>query len=196
MKQIQMVDGPTYQGYVVIVDDEDYERMSQWRWNVQPGKQTMYARRSEGSKRFLMHREIMDAPDDMQVDHINGNGLDNRRENLRLVTPHANNFNRRVLHGSTPYAGICFLDSKKNPRYAKNDHKPYKAHITVKGHRINLGFFATLDEAVAIRDRAALHYFGELALLVHPDRLEEYRATPYQPRQHRQNKPRRPRGAA
>lgn len=85
------------QGKVSLVGDSDFEWFNQWKWTAMKRGNTWYAVRGGflGPK-ILMHREIMNAPKDMQVDHINGDGLDNRRENLRVCTNAENGRNRKI----------------------------------------------------------------------------------------------------
>lgn len=77
-----------------IVDDDDYEYLIKYNWTAITSRKTLYAIRSLDGKR--MHRIIMKSPDNLQVDHINGNGLDNRKCNLRNCTPSINQRNRGV----------------------------------------------------------------------------------------------------
>ena len=76
------------QGQVAIVDDEDYKRISQWKWSYRrnPRSHYGYAYRGMNGHHISMHRLIMNAPDDLEVDHIDRNGLNNCRFNLRLAT--------------------------------------------------------------------------------------------------------------
>lgn len=91
---------PLTQGKVALVDDADYEWLNQWRWCALKPNRTWYAlrrrRKSDGPGpgAIWMHREILGTSDDMWGHHINGNGLDNRRANLRSITPSLNARNR------------------------------------------------------------------------------------------------------
>ena len=100
MKQI-----PLTQGRSAIVDDADYEALTAHSWCLSNCSGICYAVRGykAGGKHHtvLMHREIMDAPEGMLVDHINGGGLDNRRCNLRLATDSQNHFNQRKQKKAT-----------------------------------------------------------------------------------------------
>jgi len=93
---------PLSQNARAIVDPEDVELLEEYRWQLMAKNQLRYARRNEGKKTIYMHREIMNAPEGMQIDHINGNGLDNRKVNLRLCNNSQNQQNARkkrvVLH--------------------------------------------------------------------------------------------------
>jgi len=89
MKEIELT-----QGYVTQVDDEDYAVLSQFSWSVSCRWNTCYARGSHGK---LMHRMIMQASDNMEVDHRDGDGLNNQRHNLKVCTHAENVRNRREL---------------------------------------------------------------------------------------------------
>lgn len=106
-------------GKVALVDAEDYERVSSLRWHAKKKGKTWYAMRSvpKGSryengepkyKACYMHRLIMGAPEGIEVDHENGDGLDNRRSNLRLATKSQNQQNQPLLHGANTsgYRGV------------------------------------------------------------------------------------------
>ncbi len=103
-------------GKYAIVEPEDYQRLSQFRWYPQKVRNKVYACRFDkwvkGRKRksYLMHREIIQIPDQMVCDHINGDGLDNRKENLRPATRAQNSWNRgksRVISCSR-YKGLAW----------------------------------------------------------------------------------------
>lgn len=133
------------QGYEAVVDDDDYELLKLIPWHYKAGhKYTSYAchRGPRGSKGYYMHRLVMREAlrnnPDMLIDHINGNGLDNRKENLRLATPAQNNLNRRKQsNNTTGHTGVC---------YCKRTQK-YKVHFRGQGR----GYFKNLNDAVAWR---------------------------------------------
>ena len=101
-----------------------------------------------------MHRLIMDAPADLQVDHINGNPLDNRRCNMRLCTNQENHYNRQPIEGSTSrFKGVS------------RTGKRWLARIHFGGREIYLGCFGTEEEAAKAFDTAASYYQGEFAYL-------------------------------
>lgn len=114
MKEIKLT-----QDKRAIVDDCLYKYLSQWKWFVAKGKNTYYAARTdyEGGivKRVLMHRVIINAKEGNFVDHINGNGLDNRRCNLRLVTNRQNMQNLHIKKTSR-YPGVTWDKNKKKWR--------------------------------------------------------------------------------
>lgn len=150
------------QGKFAIVDAADYEWLSQYKWHlVAPGK--LYAGRKEGGKTIYMHREIMQPPPGMMVDHIDGNGLHNRRANMRNCT---NQQNMRNIHkrrsGASIYKGV-YYDKRRHTWYARICHN---------GKNIHLGTFPTEIEAAHAYDRAARRLFGEFAHLNFPDEVQ------------------------
>jgi hypothetical protein len=154
MKEIELT-----QGKVALVDDEDYEYLSQWNWYASKAKYTFYARRnltSEDGKRSTkrMQRDILEhvlgGLGGHVVDHINGDGLDNQRSNLRVASHRENMFNsRRRL--SSIYKGITYTRGY------------WCAQIHVGGKRIHCGYYSTPEEAASAYDDAAKKYFGEFA---------------------------------
>ena len=157
MKHIELT-----QGKQAIVDDEDFEMLSKYKWHAQRNNRAWYALRHEwnggNKKAFGMHRVVMNAPVGKQVDHINHNGLDNRKINLRLCTATQNKANRlKPLGGKSKYKGVsltrCGWDAK----------------IECKGKRYYLGSFKDEVDAAKAYDKAACELFGEFACLNFPD---------------------------
>ena len=139
-------------GKVAVVDDEDYEMLvSGSRWCVNDG----YA---FNATRGRMHRVILNAPDGVMVDHINGDKLDNRKANLRLCTNSKNQANRKVVRGVSKFKGVV-LERRKNGRCF------WKATLVFEGKATYLGSFATDLEAAAAYNEAAVSKFGEFAHL-------------------------------
>ncbi len=104
---------PLSQGKVAIVDDTDYEWLNQWKWYAHKGTNTFYVTRhskkaSGKRKAILMHIEIIGKREGLMTDHINGNGLDNRRENLRHVTRRQNAQNQCHRNASSRYPGVSW----------------------------------------------------------------------------------------
>lgn len=141
------------QGKFTIVDDEDFEYLSQWKWFYNNGYAVRMSPRGEGKRRrILMHRVIMDTPDDMDVDHINHITLDNRRENLRNCTTAENMYNRKPDKGNrSGFKGVS------------DNHGRFKARIMIYGNLLYLGTWDTPEEAARSYDKAAVKYFGEFA---------------------------------
>jgi hypothetical protein len=109
-----------------------------------------------------MHRVIMNAPADRFVDHKHGEGLDNRKENLRIVTCAQNQYNRRKMttrQTSSKYKGVYF----------RKNYKKYCAQIRYKGKRMHLGYFDNETDAAKAYDEAAKKLFGEFARLNFPN---------------------------
>lgn len=97
-----------------FVDNEDYAELNKYKWYAWKHRNTYYAiRRSSIKNLNRMHRFIMNPPDNMQVDHINGNGLDNRKENLRIVTNRENGQNKHVKT-SSKYPGVYWNKRDRN----------------------------------------------------------------------------------
>ena len=135
-----------------IIDDDDFIRTSSFHWGIW-GKYKYVATRVNGVCIYL-HRFIMNAPDGMHVDHINGDRLDNRKTNLRIATAQQNAMNQhRVVKSNSGYKGVSF----------RSDTGKYSAHITFNYKKINLGCYDNPITAAMVYDEAARKYFGEFA---------------------------------
>jgi hypothetical protein len=158
---------PLTQGKVAIVDDADFDILTQWKWCAHKrGNNSWVACRnvSDGCnkrKTILMHRLILNTPKGMETDHKNGNELDNRRDNLRICTTAQNQQNRHLLQDgkSSLFKGVSYRKLSKN----------WGAWIRVNGHLLNLGHFIDEVKAALAYDGAAKKYFGEFA---HPNFIE------------------------
>lgn len=151
---------PLTQGKTALVDELDYDFLMQWKWSTyyQPRAHTWYAVRSvrvAGRRTSIqMHRVITDAPDGMEVDHQNHDGLDNQRGNLRVCTRADNQHNQRpCLNNTSGYKGV----SRRRGRWV--------AGIRCDGRRYNLGHFDTAEEAALAYNEAAARLHGEFAFL-------------------------------
>jgi hypothetical protein len=172
---------PLTQGRFAIVDPQDYRRLSSYKWRLcrTRGKNVLYAERSvrlPGGRysRILMHRQIMGdlllasstqnpklrtqnyhryLSDGYVIDHINGNGLDNRRANLRLATVAQNAWNSKKRKSRSGYKGVWFAADKGL----------WRAAIVYHGRRIHLGYFTDKIAAAKTYDSAAKKYYGEFA---------------------------------
>lgn len=150
-------------GHSVIVDEADYEWLSQWRWYGKKDRVKVYAVRGirlPGGKKptLFMHRVILDAPKGMQVDHIDGNGLNNSRSNLRLCTLQQNAFNRQAQIGSSHFKGVSF----------EHRQNRWRACITINQKITRIGYFREEIDAARAYDQAARVHFGEFARLNFP----------------------------
>jgi hypothetical protein len=165
---------PLTRGKVAIVDDADYDWLSQWKWYFNPrntNAEQGYAARTvnykaDGEWRFyrvLMHRQILGVPDRLQADHINGDGTDNRRANLRLAT---RNENARNV-GKKPDRGGRRPSKYKGLEYVPKTGR-WIARVLVGGKRIYLGTFDTELGAARAYDEGAKEHHGEYARLNFP----------------------------
>lgn len=147
-----------YPGHYALVDDEDYEWLNQWNWTAHKkatkSRILFYAVRSSGQglgqikRHDSMHRLIMDGKKGQITDHINGNGLDNRRCNLRVVTFRQNQQNRHVKTTSK-YPGVSL------------EHNRWKATMHLDGKTHYLGHFGTEIEAFNAYRKAVHELTGE-----------------------------------
>jgi hypothetical protein len=159
---------PLTKGKVAIVDDKDYEWLSQYNWCYSTGgtpPHRGYASRGvfRGGKNTMtfMHREIMNTPKGMQTDHINGDPLDNRRENLRICNASQNKANVGLIRINTSgYKGVSWMKEKKK----------WRAFIG-GGKFHHIGLFVDPREAARAYDSAAKELFGEFALLNFPEEI-------------------------
>lgn len=148
---------PLTQGKFAIVDDEDYRILSGYKWHVRERSNTFYARRFvRKGVAVEMHREIMDFPKCLEVDHRDGNGLNNLRANLRVAT-HSENMRNSCIskNNKTGFKGVSF---------AKREQK-YRAVIYVESRMIHLGYFPAPEEAYAAYCAGATSHHGEFARL-------------------------------
>jgi hypothetical protein len=150
---------PLTQDMNAIVDDADYETLSQFKWSVfhsGGANRKYYAQRSPHPKHqtILMHRMLMDYPGGMEIDHINGNGLDNRKCNLRICSKSQNMANRgKTKRNQSGAKGIIW--DKANQRWM--------ARIAIQRKTYFLGRFERIEDARSAYARAAQKYFGEFA---------------------------------
>ncbi len=141
---------PLSQGGFVLVDEDDYEYLSRFSWHSYPGYNTLYARRvfweNKKTHNVDMHRAILNPAKGFEVDHIDGNGLNNQRSNLRIVSKRGNAQNRHMVKTSR-YPGV---------RWHKQRGK-WAAEIRYNGRRRHLGLFEIeVDAATTYRVACAV----------------------------------------
>lgn len=156
---------PLTQGKFALVDDADYEWLSQYRWHAKYNGRQWYACREIGPRinrtRIKMHRSILNAPDDKFVDHINNQTLDNRRVNLRLCDKSENGRNRSAQRNNTSgFKGVHWNREKRR----------WMAFIHLNRKFRHLGYYDTPEEAARAYDDAARELHGHFAYLNFQDR--------------------------
>lgn len=150
---------PLTRGQFATVDDEDFDWLSQWKWHAQPNEaHGFYANRHDEQGRLVaMHRLINATPPGFVTDHRDGDGLNNRRRNLRTATQLQNMMNRRGKRGgSSIHKGVWADPSPRNS-------KLWRSAIRLNGRLKYLGRFHTEGEAAAAYAAAAAEHFGEFA---------------------------------
>lgn len=149
---------PLTRGYVAVVDDEDYDRVKAFSWHAKPHGLTVYARWKprRGPGRFL-HQLVLDTPPGYRTDHVDGNGLNNRRRNLRPATAFQNcaNATKTSSAATSRFKGVT--------RRKKGDGFVWCARIRVHGQLIHLGLYESEEQAARAYDVAAVRHFGDFA---------------------------------
>jgi hypothetical protein len=159
---------PLTQGQFAIVDDEDYEYLNRFKWCAVYDKKmgSFYAARkgkcgnSENLKFLSMHREIMNPPENMSIDHINHNTIDNRRCNLRICTQGQNVMN--VIKRSDNTSGYKGVSWKKSANR-------WCAQLRANGKCVYSMYFTDKIEAAKAYDDVAKKFHGEFAYLNFPE---------------------------
>lgn len=145
---------PLTQGKVAIVDADDFDWLNQWKWCASEQHNRWYAH--QGCNGNAMHRVILNAPCGIDVDHIDNDGLNNRRNNLRLATKQQNACNAKIRKDNvTGYKGVSFNKSRNK----------FQAKIVVNGKHIYLGLFDDKIYAAKIYNEAAVVFHGAFARL-------------------------------
>lgn len=146
---------PVTQGFSAYIDEQDAELVLASSWSVVRTKYNVYAKAKRAGRYVLMHRLIMGEPVGLDVDHLNHNGLDNRRQNLRVGTRSQNNANGRPRKdGRSRFKGVSWHAHASR----------WQVHISKDGVRKNLGLFKDELEAARVYDLAALEVHAEFAL--------------------------------
>lgn len=158
---------PLTQGKFTLVDDADYVWLSQWKWYAlkDHNRNRWYAVHKLNGKTVYMHRLILGIKDGHRIDHQDGGGLDNRRQNLRVATQRQNLQNRgRQWNNTSGFKGVS--PSFRSYRL----RKPWRVRIKAGGKHHFIGRYASKEEAARAYDVAALRFFGKFARLNFPRR--------------------------
>lgn len=146
------------QGKVAIVDDEDYDYLNQFKWHASKLSGKFYARRyiklSKPSIKILMHRDIMKPEKVYVIDHIDGNTLNNQKNNLRICTHAQNMRNSKInINNTSGFKGVYW--NKQNAKWT--------ALIRLNNKKIHIGYYIDIKDAAKAYNAAALKYHGEFA---------------------------------
>jgi len=167
MKKIKLT-----QDQWALVDDDDYEMLMEHKWYAawltSDGKFRAVRNSprdlSGKQKKILIHRVITNAPKEKMVDHINGNPLDNRKDNLRVCTHQENCMNRgKQKNNMSGYKGVSYR--KKGKDMINEYQKPWIASISFNGKNILFDYYKTKEEAALAYNKKAPELFGKFAVL-------------------------------
>lgn len=146
-------------GHVALVDHDDYPAIAGFAWHVNRKKHTSYVEaqpyRDGRQTTVCIHRIIMGASGDEEVDHRDGDGLNNRRYNLRRCTSSQNQFNKRTFNAHSKFKGVHPSQSKKNP---------WRVQLCANGKKVYLGGFPTEELAASAYNEASAKFHGEFSL--------------------------------
>lgn len=151
-------------GRVALVDDEDYKWISRFKWHAVLMGRGFYVMRNRrisdgpGPGTILLHRAILEAPASFEVDHRNGDGLDNQRKNLRLATSQQNQraFQRKAAGKTSRFRGVCWHKAAEK----------WSAQLKISRRKIHLGLFSDEEAAARAYDSAVRVAYGEFS---HPN---------------------------
>lgn len=157
---------PLTRGLWTVVDAQDFDQVNDGKWTAHPSRSAnsirWYANRrlviGGRTRSVMMHRVLMGAPRGLDVDHENGDSLDNRRGNLRACTRSDNHCNRRYRLGSSGYRGVVW----------HKESGTWQVHVSKDKVVYSGGYFHDVVEAARHRDRMALKHHGEFAILNFP----------------------------
>lgn len=157
---ILKIHSETHGDFDILIDIDDVEEVSKHIWFINKfrGCGGYYKHYVINNKHTLIHRLIMKPEKGLVVDHINGDGLDNRKENMRICTRAENRHNSgKYINNKSGHKGVFLYKYTKVPKWV--------AHIEVDKKRTHLGYFDDYEEACRARDEAELEYYGEYAKL-------------------------------
>lgn len=155
------IDSKKHGTHIIYFDIEDWDKIKDYKWHIKKSYNTFYAgaaKRLQSNMhiQIIMHRVITECDSFKMVDHINGNGLDNRKDNLRTCTNAENSKNQLVRKNNTSgYKGV---------HWHKHRGK-YNARIYVDGTRKSLGYFDSKELAAKAYNNAAIKHYGGFAKL-------------------------------
>lgn len=157
------VQSPKYGEKLFFIDGEDFEKVTKYKWHVAHKKDNIFYVITDiftgGKKSILrLHRLLMNCPDGMVVDHIDGNPLNNIKENLRICTAQENRFNSRTPKNKK-------YKTPKGIAYHKKDKK-YYVNATANGVRYYFGCYNNIDEAVKAYEDNINKYHKEFSRLI------------------------------
>lgn len=156
MKKIKLT-----QNKYTLVDDEDFKKLNQFKWFARKDSKSgiFYVARNsktiKGKRHMVhMHREIMNVLKNIDIDHKDGNGLNNQKNNLRLATRSQNNMNQKKRKDNiSGFKGVSW----------RKDNKKWRTNISVEGKTITIGYFKTALEASKAYIKACIKYHGKFA---------------------------------
>jgi hypothetical protein len=144
--------------YKILIDNEDLNLFTSKKWTIKVSPRNKYVRSSCHRNAIFLHHLILNCFD-KHIDHINGNGLDNRKSNLRIATRQQNAHNsRKRLDNKSGYKGVYKFQNK------------WRAMIGLNYKRIHLGLFDNIEDAAKAYDKAAIKYHKEFANLNFKDK--------------------------
>jgi hypothetical protein len=150
-------------GKFTVIDKADYELVKNYRWCYQ-NQGYVIAGTGEGAKTIMLHRLLLGLKDPkLQGDHIDGNGLNNRRSNIRIATPVQNHQNR-AGSSLTRYKGVY-------ANLVRGGGVEYIVILYINGEQVKIGTYSTAEEAARAYDKKAREIYGEFAWLNFPDEV-------------------------
>ena len=157
-----MIQIPLTQGQFALIDDEDFDIVSKHKWHAKKYKHTYYAAtniKKEDKKTILrMHRLIINVPDGMEIDHLDHNGCNNQKYNIKVCTHWENMQNKKNQYD-------VLTTTKMKGVYFDNTTKKWKSTIWINGRSKSLKSSDRLEYAIRAYNRASMFYFGERAFL-------------------------------
>jgi hypothetical protein len=152
-------------GKFAIVDDEDYDELMKYKWYAIKGSTIyFYARRTpfkDGQHKISMHRQILNFPDKI-IDHVNRNGLDNRKSNLRLCSKSENRINcKKHKNNTSGFRGVSW-----HPLIKK-----WQVRIQHNNISVHIGYFSEKIQGAKSYDKKAIEFFGKFVVLNFPEEI-------------------------